>query len=156
MVANVLVELTNRNIDKTFTYNVPAFMEGDIKVGIRVEVPFGKQKLEGFVLSIEEESSFQTDLKDIISLIDSNVILNDELLSLGCFIKESTLCTLISAYQAMLPKAFKAKKNVSINKKFDKFISLNVPVDNCSNYKFNDRQKALIEKLIIAKVKKKS
>ena len=154
MVANVLVELTNRNIDKTFTYNVPAFMEGDIKVGIRVEVPFGKQKLEGFVLSIEEESSFQTDLKDIISLIDSNVILNDELLSLGCFIKESTLCTLISAYQAMLPKAFKAKKNVSINKKFDKFISLNVPVDNFSNYKFNDRQKDLIEKLIIAKVKK--
>ena len=44
MVANVLVELANRNIDKTFTYNIPDCFLDVIKVGIRVKVPFGKQK----------------------------------------------------------------------------------------------------------------
>ena len=31
MVANVLVELSNRNIDKTFTYNIPNELENLIK-----------------------------------------------------------------------------------------------------------------------------
>ena len=107
MVANVLVELSNRNIDKCFTYNVPLEFEKSIKIGIRVEVPFGKQYLEGFVLEINNDKEKDIELKDIRRLIDDEVILNDELLELGKYIKKSTLCTLISAYQVMLPKALK-------------------------------------------------
>ena len=77
MVANVLVELSNRNIDKTFTYNIPNELENLIKVGIRVLVPFGKQTLEGFVLSISENTNSEIELKDIIKPIDDEVILNE-------------------------------------------------------------------------------
>ena len=94
MVANVLVELSNRNIDKTFTYNIPNELENLIKVGIRVLVPFGKQTLEGFVLSISENTNSEIELKDIIKPIDDEVILNEELLELGKFIKRKTLSTL--------------------------------------------------------------
>ena len=52
MTIEVLVELKLKKIDKTFTYSVPQNLEEQIKVGIRVLVPFGKQKLEGFVLKI--------------------------------------------------------------------------------------------------------
>lgn len=155
MVANVLVELANRNIDKTFTYNVPFSLSSDIKVGIRVKVPFGNQKLEGFVLSLDDNYSGNVfELKDIEALIDTEVILNDELLELGKYIKKSTLCTLISAYQAMLPKALKAKNKVNINKKYDKYISLCIPFESLINYKLNDRQKKLIEEVRYSKKKK--
>ena len=45
------------------------------------------------------------------------------MLELGKFISKNTFSTLISAYQAMLPKALKAKNKVNINKKYNKFIS---------------------------------
>ena len=107
MTVNVLVELSNRNIDKYFTYNVPDNLKDFVKVGIRVKVPFGKQTLEGFVMEVN--NSTMTDLKDILEIVDNDIILNNELIELGKFIKEKTLCTLISAYQSMLPKALKAK-----------------------------------------------
>ena len=49
MYAEVLVEIKAKNLDKTFTYQI-----GDLNVlkGMRVLVPFGKLKLEGFVLNI--------------------------------------------------------------------------------------------------------
>ena len=108
MKINVLVELSNRNIDKTFTYNVPSSLESKIKKGIRVKVPFAKNTLEGFVLDIIDDKKEDFDIKDIIDVVDEEVILNDELLKLGEYLKEKTLSTLISCYQVMLPKALKA------------------------------------------------
>ena len=52
MYIKVLVELSAFNIDKTFTYHVSDSLHEEIKVGIRVLVPFNNQKLEGFVLEI--------------------------------------------------------------------------------------------------------
>ena len=125
MIIEVLVELSHRNIDKTFDYLVPIELEEKIKVGIRVLVPFGNQKLEGFVLKIKNKNDSNMDLKEIIDVVDDEVILNEELLKLGKYISDSTLSTLISSYQVMLPKALKAKKNVKISKKFNTYICLN-------------------------------
>ena len=153
MVANVLVELSNRNIDKTFTYKVPKELEEMIKVGIRVEVPFGKQYLEGFILSIGKDED-NMELKSIKRLIDDEVILNDELLELGKYIKDTTLCTLISAYQVMLPKALKAKNKYEARKSYDKYIELNINLKDLNNYKFNDKQQQIINEVISSNNKK--
>ena len=128
MIIGVLVELSNKNIDKIFDYSVPLHMQEYIKVGIRVEVPFGRMSLEGFVLEIKEDTSLES-LKEIISIIDDDVILNDELLLLGKEVQRNTLSTLISCYQVMLPKALKAKRGVSVNKKFDIYYKLNNNID---------------------------
>ena len=154
MVANVLVELSNRNIDKTFTYNIPNELENLIKVGIRVLVPFGKQTLEGFVLSISENTNSEIELKDIIKPIDNEVILNEELLELGKFIKRKTLSTLISAYQVMLPKALKADKKTKINKSYE----LNIIIKDeklLKDYKLTDKQKIIIDEIRNGKNDKK-
>ena len=144
MTVNVLVELSNRNIDKYFTYNVPKELEENIKIGIRVKVPFGKQKLEGFVMEVNNSSL--EDLKPIYELVDNDVILTDELLKLGKFIKEKTLCTLISAYQAMLPKALKAQNKTNINKSYTKLIELNKDID-IDEITLNDKQRLIIEEI---------
>ena len=119
MVVGVLVQLSNQNVDKIFDYFVPSDLECFIKVGIRVLVPFGRQTLEGFVLEIKDSSN--RDLKEIYSILDQDIVLNDELLQLGKEIQSSTLSTLISAYQVMLPKALKAKAGVLVAKKYQTF-----------------------------------
>ena len=123
MIIGVLVELSNKNIDKIFDYSVPDNLKDKIKVGIRVKVPFGKMELEGFVVEIKNSSDIS--VKDILEVVDDEVILNEELLELGKKIQEDTLSTLISCYQIMLPKALKAKNGMVINKKFDTYYYLN-------------------------------
>jgi len=118
LVVGVLVELANKSVDRIFDYNVDDSIKDDIKVGIRVEVPFGRQTLEGFVLEIKNSSEVK-DLKSVIRIIDKDIILNKELIDLGKKIKANTLSTLISCYQAMLPRALKAKKKTNITKKYD-------------------------------------
>ena len=122
MVVGVLVQLSSQNIDKIFDYIVPNDLESSIEVGIRVLVPFGRQTLEGFVLEIKDNSD--RDLKEIYSILDRDIVLNDELLLLGKQIQKSTLSTLISAYQVMLPKALKAKAGVLVSKKYQTFYQL--------------------------------
>ena len=145
MIIEVLVELSHRNIDKTFDYLVPQHLQDKIKVGIRVLVPFGNQKLEGFVLKIKPEKESIIELKEIIEVVDDEVILNRELLELGKYISNSTLSTLISSYQVMLPKALKAKKNVKVSKKINTYISLNKNIDD--NLKLTKSQEEILKVL---------
>lgn len=123
LVIGVLVELSNKNIDRVFDYAVPSRFLDKIKLGIRVKVPFGKMELEGFVVEIKNTSDVE--VKDILDVIDDEAILNSELLELGKKMQEDTLSTLISCYQIMLPKALKAKNGRVINKKFDTYYYLN-------------------------------
>ena len=143
LIIGVLVELSNKNIDKMFDYLVPKELENGIKLGIRVEVPFGRQTLEGFVLEIKKDYKSDFELKEIISIKDKDVVLNEELLELGKIMKEKTLATLISCYQVMLPKALKAKQGRIINKKFDIYYRVNEEV--LSGVKVTEKQRTIIE-----------
>ncbi len=125
MVIGVLVELSNKNIDKVFDYKVPEDLETDIKIGIRVEVPFGKQVLDGFVLEIKENESIGYKLREIIRIKDKEIVLNTELLELGKIMQENTLATLISCYQVMLPKGLKASNGTVVSKRYDIFYRVN-------------------------------
>ena len=144
MIASVLVQLSNKNIDKTFDYIIPKNLQDRIKVGIRVRVSFHHQILEGFVLDIKESSNTDYELKEIIDIIDEEVILNKELLELGQKISKSTLSTLISCYQTMLPKALKANIKTKINKKMDTYIYINKDID-LKSIKLNDKQQLIID-----------
>ena len=121
MYCDVLVELSNFNIDKTFTYKVPSNKE--VLVGSRVLVPFSNQKLEGFVLNIKDKiDDIDYEVKEIIDVVDTEPILNKELLSLGKNLSNKTVSTLISCYQVMLPKALKANHKVSDNIKYIDYV----------------------------------
>ncbi len=152
MTCECLIELTHVFLDKTFTYNVPLELMNKICVGMRVEVPFGKQILEGFVMSISMDEG-DSSLKSVIRLVDDYPVLNKELLSLGKFVQNITLSSLMSSYSVMLPKALKAKKKVNMNIKYNKYISLN-DVD-LSLFKFNPSQEKIISMVKNGRVLKK-
>ena len=145
MIVGVLVELSNKNIDRVFDYNVPSSLAHNIKLGVRVVVPFGAMKLDGFIVEVKDTSDF-SELKDIISIKDNSSILNRELLELGKWMSEDLLCTLISSYQVMLPKALKANISNNYNKKYDIYYKIGKINDNLTktSYKilelFKDRE----------------
>ena len=142
MVVGVLVELSNKRIDKIFDYNVPLELISRVSIGIRVTVPFGRMTLEGFILEIKNNSDLEGDLKSIIDIVDEEVVLNHEMLQLGKIMQKITISTLISCYQCMLPKALKAKNGSSVNIKYDTFYRLG----NIPNIKLNEKQNKIINK----------
>ena len=151
MIAKVLVEINNINVDKTFDYIVPFEYIENIKIGMRVKVPFASRELEGFVLDLVNSTDDNYELKEIISIVDTEPILNNELLHLGKFMSKKYFSTLISCYQTMLPKALKAQNKTTINKKMIKYVEL------CSNSfpKLKPNQEKIVEYLRInGKVKK--
>lgn len=134
MYANVIVEITAKAVDKTFTYKIPEKYQETIQIGSRVKVPFGKQTLEGFVLTIQNQAPTTYEIKEIIAPLDKTPLLNEEMLYLGEKISQTTLCTKISAYQVMLPKALKASHKTNIKIKEDKYLKLNTTKEQVINY----------------------
>lgn len=124
MIADVLVELKAKQLDQTFSYKINKKDEDIIKVGHRVIVPFGKQRLEGFVLKIHTNVPSDYELKEIIDLVDLEPVLNGEMLELGRYIQKNTFTNLINCYQAMLPLALKAKEGTIVQKKYDIYLKL--------------------------------
>ena len=151
MYASVIVEITAKAVDKTFTYKVPEIYRNLIKVGSRVKVPFGSLTLEGFVLKITNEFNDDYELREIIDLVDIEPLLNEEMLYLGNEISKKTLCSKISAYQVMLPKALKASNKTNIKIKEDKYLKLNISINEANEYinkcRF-EKQKELLNYLI--------
>lgn len=151
MVAQILTQIKSKQVDKTFTYKIPKKLEPKIKVGIRVIIPFGKQKLEGFVLKIEEEKQYDYELKNILEVVDEYPILTDEMLELGKVISNKTLCTLVNAYQTMLPTSLKAKIGNHLNKKYETIIEIN----ELKDIKYTEKQLGLLELIKSKKITKK-
>lgn len=148
MIVSVLVEISINKKEKTFDYNVPKELRKKIKRGIRVTIPFGKRILEGFVIDIKKESNFE--LKDIINIVDDTPILNFELLNLGKEISKMNVCSLISVYQTMLPKAYKASSKTNMKIKTKKYIDIKNKKEvkkflKTSKFK---KQNELLEKLL--------
>lgn len=155
MYAKVIIEIGVKNVDKMFTYVVPDNMKEDIKVGCRVKVKFGSMVLEGFVLELTNAiDKVDYELKEIIELVDKIPILNKEMLELGKKIQEITLCSLISAYQVMLPKALKASIKTNINTKLIRYAVSNRKdmelITYIENTKY-EKQREFLKKLIVKK-----
>lgn len=109
-IAAVAVSNTSLYFDRRYKYIVPTELEEIVRPGCRVIVPFGKgnRKRIGVVvrldfaaeLSPEEKMS---DFKPIRSVVDKEPPLNDEMLELMMWLRETTLCTYFEAFRALIP-----------------------------------------------------
>ncbi|HJF23025.1 MAG TPA: primosomal protein N', partial [Mammaliicoccus lentus] len=112
LIAHVVVDIPSKNVDKMFDYKIPQDIEEIVKVGVRVEVPFGSRKIQGFVIDISEHLSSDIDaskLKSIIRVKDFKPELTSELIKLSEWMANFHLVKRISALEIMLPSAVKAK-----------------------------------------------
>mgnify|MGYP006989476554 FL=1 len=80
MFARVIVDISNANVNRLFTYAVPE--EISLCEGQRVIVPFGRgnRPIEGFVLELVDEPGTERELKSIVRTIEPySALLPDQL-----------------------------------------------------------------------------
>lgn len=107
-IAKVIVDVPSSSINQTFDYLIPDKFSDMIEPGMRVLVPFGPRKIMGFVAGITDRSEHKK-LRSILDCLDIIPALTEELLEVGKWLAEETLCLYITAFQAMLPQALKSK-----------------------------------------------
>ena len=100
MFADVIVDITNIEVDKIFEYS---FTDCRIVPGSRVIVPFGKKSLEGIVIGVKEKSNFPPEkIKEISKLLEEVPALTNEMLELMKFVCSTCYVTRASALRLFL------------------------------------------------------
>lgn len=107
--AEVVVEITNRRLDRIFHYAIPSALQPKIKLGSKVLVPFGYRKIRGIVVGFVPTPEVEP-VKEISELLDEEPVLNEELLKLAQWMAEYYLCPLSLVLQAMIPAVAKSSK----------------------------------------------
>ena len=106
MIAEVIVDVVNSEVDKVFDYKIST----PVQVGTRVLVPFGNRKIEGYVLSLKPTTNYdEQKLKTIISA-DSEPVLIPEMIQLIDFMVAEFNLRKIDAIRLMLPSGLRGNK----------------------------------------------
>ena len=97
-------------LDGVFTYSVPSSLEEQVLTGLRVLVPFGRNKTYvGIISSIHHQAPEGYQTKDILQVLDVSPILLDSQLRLWKWIAEYYMSPIGEVYKAALPSGLKAE-----------------------------------------------
>jgi len=109
MIAEIIIDIKNKQVNRSFDYIVPKFLEDIIDVGYRVTVPFGNTKRVGFVTKLKDSTEFKSNLKEILELVDVYPVLNEEFIGIAKYIAENNFSFYATALQTMIPTSLKVK-----------------------------------------------
>ncbi|MCD8029040.1 MAG: primosomal protein N' [Erysipelotrichaceae bacterium] len=115
---SVLIEHPVQSLDTNFDY----LSNNKVIEGVRVIIPFHKQKIIGYVEHVKETSLSKEKLEAdagfkyqyISEVIDKEPLLNEELIELAHTMSKLTMSPRISCYQAMLPSSLKPATNQAV------------------------------------------
>ena len=107
MVAEVVVDISNSEVDKVFDYAIPENL--DIKAGMRVAVNFAGRKIEGFVMKVKESSDFDK-LKEISFVLDDEVLIVPELMEMISFMRSRYHLRYADILRIYVPSALRSGK----------------------------------------------
>jgi len=103
MHAEVLINLPARRLDRTFSYRIPFAIEGQVITGSLVQVSFGRQKIEGYVIGLIESGDPEpAGIKDLTAVIDRGPVFTQEQLNLALWMSSYYLCPTVSALQTII------------------------------------------------------
>ena len=98
-------------LDGFFTYSVPQPWGEQVKIGIRVLVPFGRNKTYVGIVAKTHKGPLPSDfqIKDILQVLDADPILLDTQLRLWQWIANYYMSPVGEVYKAALPSGLKAE-----------------------------------------------
>ncbi len=113
-LAFVAVENVAYHFDILYAYIIPEELKEKTFVGHRVLVPFGRSnnvKRQGVIFDIHQGEA-KKGYKKLLSLLDENPVVSDEMLEIACFLKDRTFCTYFEAVKVQMPSGFSYKTAV--------------------------------------------
>lgn len=117
MYAKVIVDITHEKLDKVFEYSIPSDLEGVLKVGLEVIVPFGKGNREtnGYIVDISETCEYCPEkVKEILGIAEKKVAIEGKMVALAAWMKEHYGGTMIQALKTVLP--IKKEENAKVKR----------------------------------------
>lgn len=104
-IARVVVQLS---LNREFDYRIPPSLEGQVRVGTPVVVPFGKGSARGYVVGLPAQSPHPK-LKPITSVIGKKSLISPPLLELARWMSDYYLAPVEQAVAAVLPGVIREK-----------------------------------------------
>ena len=119
MIAEIIVDVTSSEVDKVFDY----ICDENYLLGQRVLVPFGNRKIEGYIINVKDNSSYEySKLKSVIKPLDDYAVITKEMLELSRFMIKKYNLRIIDTLRLFLPAGIRGdkvkisvKKSVSLN-----------------------------------------
>lgn len=110
MFARVIVDISNANVDRLFTYSLPEDM--NLAPGQRVLVPFGRgnRPTEGFIIEISGEKQTSHEVKPVVRALEPYTVLTAEQIALSEWIRRAYHCTRADSLRGMIPAKLRGSR----------------------------------------------
>ncbi|SHJ59450.1 replication restart helicase PriA [Hespellia stercorisuis] len=118
MYANIIIDITHEKLDKIFQYSIPSDLEGMLKVGTEVVVPFGRANREtkGYLVGFAETCDYDpAKVKQVLRVAEKSVAIEAKLVALAVWMKDHYGGTMIQALKTVLP--IKKEENVRVRRR---------------------------------------
>ena len=106
MYADIIIDITHEKLDKIFQYSIPSELEGMLKIGMEVAVPFGRGNKEtrGYVVGFSGQTDYdESKIKDIMCIVEDSIAIEAKLVALAAWMKEYYGGTMIQALKTVIP-----------------------------------------------------
>ena len=104
--ADIIVDISQEKLDRTFQYEIPQNLLGMIKTGTKVEVPFGKggRTISGYVTGISEKPKIEeSKIKPVFQVCEKGIEIESKLIGLAGWMSREYGCTMNQALKTVLP-----------------------------------------------------
>lgn len=115
MIAKVIVDISNSNVDRVFDY----IAIDSVAVGSRVSVPFANREIEGYCIELCENTDVPADkLKTILRTLDERPIITAELMQLMNYLTKRAHLRKIDVLRLFLPSKVRGGRVKELTRKF--------------------------------------
>ena len=114
--ANIIVDISLEKLDRTFQYRVPEELQGVLKEGMQVRIPFGNggRTLTGYVLELTDTCEWdEKKLKPILGLAEKGIRLEGQLIALAAWMRRTYGSTMNQALKTVLPVKKSVQEKIS-------------------------------------------
>ena len=125
MYADVIIDISIEQLDKTFQYAVPQELQDVIELGMTVDIPFGtgNRQITGYVVGLGEKAAYPVEkIKFITGITEGKVTAVSRMIRLAAWLKHNYGCTMNQAIKTVVPvkDKVKQKEKRSVNLIIDK------------------------------------
>lgn len=114
--ADIIIDVSVKELDKTFQYKVPEKMKDKAFIGAQVVIPFGKgnREITGFITGLSNVPKFAPEkTKEIKRILGQGVAAESNLLALAWWMKENYGTTMNQCIRTVLPVKKEIKEKVN-------------------------------------------
>lgn len=152
MIAKVVLNNREQNIDKVLDYSVPQQFEAAMQPGIRVAVPIGYRDriVEGMVIGTAEESEYEN-LKELYKILGDKPVCAPWIIKLCLWVSRKYFCSFYQALRLAMPPGISRGASEKVAQYAFLNISRNEAFDEVERLKAKNAaaQARILEKLIM-------